>query len=202
MTTTIDNALHTLLGNVEEMGLPEGDYLNLTNILKKVFDENKKKPSVVNIIKPTDPIVFKLTKCLMKHIEIEIEIKEGTKTKQESGATRTILRYEVRTKNTKTGNVVVRQEEVLLHKIYNEKGVDFEDKFRHIILRYHPLNVEFSMEGIDTEYSLKDFKEHEEAEDSAIFEEDNDFDYSYETLFGHCLINQLMKSINYWVSSC
>lgn len=191
MTTTIDNALHKLLENVEEMKLPEGDYLTLTNLLKKVFDEKDKKVGAVTEERPTQPIRLKMMKCMMKHIEIELEVTSFVKTQASGGYTRLTLKFEVRTRNTKTDTVVTRQDEARLF-LYGEPGDrTFGDKLRAVILRYYPHVVEFTMDGFTTEYTLKDLKDHESAENRVIFDDDDEMDYSYKSLFGYCFVSHV-----------
>lgn len=203
-STTIETALHSLLETVGEMNLPEGDYLTLTNMMKKVFDESKKAPQgPVTIVSPPTPIVVKMSKCLMKHIEIEMEVKQIVKILRANGSWSVNAKMEIRTKNTKTGAVVVKQDDGVMYLLRGEKAREFADVLRNLVLRYRPMFVEYTMDEITTEYTLRDLKDNEEEENRVLFDDDdeNEMDYTYESMFGFGMVGEVKKAIVRWTNT-
>lgn len=192
----MEQAFHTLLENLEEMKLPEGDYLKMTNILKSAFDKRDAEKDSNTFI-PTTPLVVKLAKNVMKTIEIEFEIKKA------EGGPRMTTFIEVRTKNIKTGNVITRQETRNLVCYPKTKGIDsFVGLLRSHIERFRPLQIQLTMEGVDTQYTYEELKEHEEEEDKEMGFDEEEMAYDYRTLFVNVLSMRIEEMIAGWVSSC
>ena len=69
---TLDTAFHTLLEKTEELGMCEGDYLKMTNLLKKTYEESK-KPAPQTI----QPIRIELHECFsLQKVVVEITTAE------------------------------------------------------------------------------------------------------------------------------
>jgi hypothetical protein len=190
----METTFHKLLETLEGMNLPEGEYLKMTNTLKAAFDtrENEKDSTTIT---PATPIVLKLMKTMMKMIEIEVEIK-----KIEGGFNKLVF-LEVRTKNTKTGGVVTRQESRNLRYYHKTAENDaFRALLRTYIHRYRPLNITLLMDDIETSYTLEMMKEHEEEEDTEAGMEDSDIFYDYDCLFLRMLPCRIEDILEIWAN--
>jgi hypothetical protein len=71
-------AFQTLLSNVSDMGLNEGDFLRMNNLLKKAYDQDKKEVSTAHTLtKPIDMHIL-LKDTLDKRV-LELHISEITR---------------------------------------------------------------------------------------------------------------------------
>jgi hypothetical protein len=148
---TLDTAFHTLLEKTEELGMCEGDYLKMTNLLKKTYEESK-KPAPQTI----QPIRVELCDCFsFQKVVVEI-----TRTEKEtvSGEYKDRMYVCGTTTYHESADTVQTTEfrKYLTRHAGAPKSNSFGPYLSLLSNRFEPSRYEFEIDGFRQTFSYKD----------------------------------------------
>jgi hypothetical protein len=192
-------AFQTLLSNVSDMGLNEGDFLRMNNLLKKAYDEDKKDPKIIETQSRPIDMSFFLKDTLDKRV-LEIHISEITRRFEPDYPNQPFAALRLVSINGyfKTDDHT--------SPLTFTKEVELWNFVRFWIQRVRPMTITVATGrpaiipgGFQTNYTYKNVLASCKAEDEADIDDDDDddccYDYAYMFVMGHRFLDMLLHML-------
>ena len=180
-------AFQTLLSNVSDMGLNEGDFLRMNNLLKKAYDQDKKEVNTGQT--ETRPLDIRiLLKDTMDESVFELKISSITRSGRDSES------FDYRAIESIDGHFKSDTHTSVL----SFKNVHaFGKFFTNWIKRVRPMTITVNADGFETNYTFKSVLANcktDDAEDEEYEEgEDCPDDYSYTMVMGYRFVEMFKR---------
>jgi len=193
MTTpsTMTTAFQTLLSSVSEMGLNEGDFLRMNNLLKKAYDGDKKEVNTEQTVTRALDIRILLKDTMDKRV---FELKISHIIRRLDG--RDPERY---FDSLPTVSINGHFKSDIHTSVLTFKHVPELGKFLSgWIHRVRPMTITVDKGGFETNYTFKSVLASCKVEDAEEEFDDGDgefLDYTYSMVMGHRFVEQLKQYI-------
>lgn len=186
----MNTAFQTLLSSVSDMGLNEGDFLRMNNLLKKAYDEDKKNPSAAATISRPIQVVMKFKDTMNKH-ECEFNLSEIIKKCDGRDPDRYFDWLDT----------------ISINGHFKSHAHTSAVAFKHIpdisrfiagwITRVRPMTMTIALGDCETTYTFKSVLASCKAEDEEDDCDDDDFDYGYAVVMGKrfpAMISEMLRA--------
>jgi len=172
-------AFQTLLSSVSDMGLNEGDFLRMNNLLKKAYDEDKKKVNAAQTVSRAIDMRILLKDTIDKRV-FELHISDITRRLDDRDPERYFDYLPLLSIN---GHFKSDTHTSVLAFKHTPEFTKFLGGW---IMRVRPMTITVVMGGFETNYTFKSILASCKAEDAEDNNEDGEgFDYGYVIVMGH-----------------
>jgi hypothetical protein len=177
-------AFQTLLSSVSDMGLNEGDFLRMNNLLKKAYDENKKEVDISQTSSKPIDIRILLKDTMDKRV---FELNLSSITRQLSPAYPN-QPYDFLPLRSIDGHF---KSDTHTSVITFNNVREFGKFLGGWVKRVRPMTITIVTEGFETNHTFKSVLANCKAEDAEEedLDEDGGFDYAYSMVMGQRFVD-------------